>query len=220
MTTKLLLIRAEHDGFTSQASEAADLVKTYAENNGWTVVDKAGNGANKNDVLAALKGTINFVIHYGHGEKDALFGQTDHGNKKEKIFDKNNIGQSLKNNKISLSTVSCLSASELGNAAAPSPSGVNAYLGYNVEIAFPKKKSTFINIFYDAYNEPNKLLLSGQPFQKALQDGRAFFLQKYQQVQGMNNPNIDPREKFFALSYLDRARDALTLCGNGAVTAK
>jgi hypothetical protein len=217
MKSTLLLIRPKHGGFTNDAHDAAELVKIHASNNNWDVIDKAGRNANKNQVLAALNGTIDLVIHYGHGEKDALFGQKK--NKKEKIFDKTNIGQLLKNHQIPLATVSCLSALEFGPSAAPSPPGTNAYLGYNAEIAFPKHNSVFMNKFNEAYNKPNLLLLSGQTFQTALQQGKTFFLQKYQEIANTSGPNIDPREKFFALSYITLAHDALTLCGNGNTTA-
>lgn len=207
---KVLLIRSKHDDFTNAAFSAADSVKNYAEAKGWTVLDKAGNGANKNDVLAVFDGTVDFVIHYGHGGKSALFGQKKHGHRKEMIFDSSNANV-LKG--VSTSTVSCLSAKTLGNLAINN-ANTNAYLGYEVEIAFPGS-AAFLSHFVEAYNTPNMKLLEGLDFQTSYDTGKAILMQKYDYI-GQNYPLSE--DQFFARAMLLWAHNGLKLWGNGNVS--
>lgn len=207
---KLLLIRGKHDYYTYKAFDAAELVKTHAIAKNWNVIDKAGKDANKKDVLAAFDGTVDFVIHYSHGGKAELFGQKKNGNKKEKIIDDKNV-KVLK--EVNTSTVSCWSAKDLGEAAI-NDAGTNAYLGYEVPIAFPYS-TIYLNQFVEAYNTPNMKLLEGLNFQKAHDAGRSIFMQKYNYM-GQDPPSED---RFFAQAAMLWAYNGLKLCGNGNAKA-
>ena len=210
---KLLFIRSKHDHFTRKSFEAAQKIIDNLNNPNISYLDLKERDAIKRKVEDALNNNpIDLVIHYGHGAKDALLGH-----RSERLIDLTNVNQLLKDKGVKTSTVSCESASQLGPATINSAE-TNAYLGYKDPIAFPDRKSPFIDLFYEAYNQPNLELLIGKTFQEAYNQGKTTFSDKYQEIYNNNDPNIDPRVKAFALMYMKWAFDALELCGNGNAT--
>lgn len=210
----ILAVISNHDDFTKQAFDAAQKILPLLNNPNIKVTVLSEKNATKQKVDSALSNNaINLLIHYGHGDTDALYGQADHGNKKEKIIDINSAKQLLKTKGVSVSTVSCNSAAQLGPASIDP--GTNAYIGYKEEIAFPGKKSSFLAKFIDAFNKPIEELLKGAKFQEAFDRGKETYLAKIKEIEETDDPQIDQREQQWALIYMNNNYRAFALVGNG-----
>ena len=106
---KVLVIHPDlpNDSFISKISKPAALkVINKAIGEGWTVTSLSGNNANKTNVNAKLNDPLfKFVLHFDHGDKDALGGQNN--DQKQVVIDNTNVD---KLNGMVVSTLSCFSA--------------------------------------------------------------------------------------------------------------
>jgi hypothetical protein len=176
-----LIIRPKfpNDNYTVWFSHpAAELVKTKAVAEGWTVTDLQGNDTNRAKVTQTLNNTpTDFVIHYDHGSDYTMWGQKN--DQFEGTIDNNNVNL-LKGK--AASTVSCETAVGLGPLAISS--GSKAYLGYDdlhwVYFAWT-------NEFTQASNAANYALLEGKTYQDAFNIAYATYTQKYQQILNAND---------------------------------
>jgi len=196
---KLLIIRPNCPGdtYTTQFSfPSAELVKTKAVAEGWTVTDLQGNNTNRANVESNIN-TVkpDFVIHYDHGSNFTIYGQNA-----------NAITPAIDNANVNLlagravSTVSCESATGLGPLAIAS--AAKAYLGYD---DLHWVHLWYLDEFKEASNAANNALLEGKTYQEAYDIAFAKYTQKWAEIVG-----ADPG----AAALLLHDRDHLTLLGN------
>lgn len=216
----LLFIRSSHDDFTKKASQTAQKIIDKLIDQHINFIELKDKDATRQKVIKAFENNpIDFVIHYGHADEDSL-----KGDKGEKLIDMDNMNEILRVNGVKVSTLSCLSASQLGPASI-NDAKTNAYLGYKTKIAFPDKKNPFFDKFTEAFNSPNFELLTsylhpGSParnFKAAYDKGIETFSNKYNEVvtAAANNPNeYDPRVVTATLFLINQAWEAFTKCGN------
>ena len=216
MTPKLLLIRPKinTDDFTSKFSHPASNLENIAINLGWDVRMLELDDTNRTEVENLIRngdnGAFDFIIQYGHGESDKLFGQRN--NVKESIIDTANV------NMLSwavVSTVSCSSAIELGPAAvnANTTRNKSAYLGHNLPYGCEYPHWQF---FQKAANEANIALLEGKTFMQAKARGYAEYTNQINNL--LNSPPSLTKYIAAALLWLDR--ESLTVVGKGSARAK
>jgi len=123
----VLIVRPNYDRPTYFSNKWADEVIDQAKKSGLIVVDLNGRNASREKVEHALKDKDPiFVIHYGHGKKDALFGHDG-----EPIIDLENYDL-LKGKYIY--SLSCDSGTLLGSKVGQLKNSV--YLGWNVDYKF------------------------------------------------------------------------------------
>jgi hypothetical protein len=199
-TKNLLIIRPKfpNDGYTGGFSfAAAELVKTKAIAEGWTVTNLQINDANRAKVTQIINTMpIDFVIHYDHGGDFVMCGQNN--NAFENAIDSNNA--TLLKGKVA-STVSCDTAIGLGPLAVSS--GARAYLGYhNLHWVY----FAWTSQFNEASNAANYALLEGKTYQEAFNIAYATYTQKYIQIlNGGDTP---------AVAAMLHNRDCLTMLGD------
>ena len=168
--SRLLMIRPDKDSallnlgdmssyVTSFSHPASALVKAAAESNsqiGGNMIDLDGDKATRTNVEEALRNqNVGLVLHYDHGGVDVVYGQPF--KEREKAIDLNNAD--LLKGKF-VSTVSCLSASLLGQEAC-NHHGARAYLGYCNGIWAPEEPE-LKEKFVEAANAANLELLEGK----------------------------------------------------------
>jgi hypothetical protein len=201
---KLLIIRPNcpGDNYTTLFSfPAAELVKTKAVAEVWTVTDLQGNNTNRANVESNIN-TVkpDFVIHYDHGSTFTLYGQN--ANVITPAIDDVNVN--LLSGR-AISTVSCESAAGLGPLAIASTT--KAYLGYD-ELHWVHL--WYLDKFKEASNAAKYALLEGKTFQEAYDIAFAKYTEKWAELVGS-----DPG----AAALLLHDRDHLTLLGNPAARA-
>jgi hypothetical protein len=199
-TKNVLIIRPKFpgDNYTGLFSyQAAELVKTKAAAEGWTVTDLPMNDANRAKVTSTINTKpFDFVIHYDHGGDFVMCGQNN--NQFENAID--NLNVNLLKGKAA-STVSCDTALGLGPLAITA--GARAYLGYNdlqwVYFAWTSQ-------FTQAANAANNALLEGKTFQEAYNIAYNVHTQMYNQILAGND--------IPAASAMLHNRNCLTLLGD------
>lgn len=214
----LLLIRPNlSDGFTEQSYEAAGLLLDEAKKNGWNIVELCSEYANRKEVETALKSTtttVDFVIHYDHGEIDTMYGQSAQKTgkpQKEPVVDTYNVA--ILGGK-AVSTVSCYTTRILGDASVKNPPGARAYLGYKNPIGFPEKNSRFHTQFVEGFNQANVELLRGKTFEDAFKIGQDTLNQKWLDIHNTIVPKKEESAKKLAEACMIYNRDSLELKGN------
>lgn len=213
MTPKLLLIRPkiDTDDFTKNFSYPASDLGTKAVNLGWDVTILELNDTNRANVENTIRnGNFDFIIQYGHGESDKLFGQRD--NVQESIIDTANadmLSWAL------VSTVSCSSAIGLGPKAVEKNTARNksAYLGHNLPYGCEYPHWEF---FQKAANEANIALLEGKTFMQAKARGYAEYTNQINNL--LNSPPSLTKYIAAALLWIDR--ESLTVVGKRSARAK
>jgi hypothetical protein len=203
VSKKLLIIRPKVNGdnYTSMFSfQAAELVKTKAVAEGWTVTDLQATDTNRANVESTIS-SINpdFIIHYDHGSDYALYGQTN--NIITAILDAANV--TLFEGKAA-STVSCESATGLGPLAVDS--NAKAYMGYD-ELHWVHL--WYVSKFTEASNAANYALLEGKTYQEAYDIAMLKYEEKYAELLSLDS---------YAASLMLHNKDHLKILGN--VSAK
>lgn len=204
VSKKLLIIRPKvvGDNYTALFSyQAAELVKTKAIAEGWTVTDLQAGNTNRANVEQTIN-SVNpdFIIHYDHGSSYALYGQNN--NAITPVLDASNIA--LFNGKAA-STVSCESAMGLGPLAIDSDA--RAYLGYDdlhwVHLWYVSK-------FTEASNAANYALLEGKTYQQAYDIAIQKYNEKYDELAPVDAS---------AAGLMLHDRDHLQVIGNASAKA-
>lgn len=213
MTPKLLLIRPkiDTDDFTKNFSYPASELGIIAGNLGWDVTEMKMNATNRTDVENTIRnGNFDFVIQYGHGESDKLFGQRN--NVQESIIDNANVDML---SWALVSTVSCSSAQELGPLAVDANTARNksAFLGHNLPYGCEYPHMQF---FQNAANEANIALLEGKTFMQAKARGYTEYTNQINNL--LNSPPSLTKYIAAALLWIDR--ESLTVVGKGSARAK
>jgi len=174
---------------TSFSHPASAVVKAAAESNsqiGGNMIDLDGDKATRTNVEEALRNqNVGLVLHYDHGGVDVVYGQPF--KEREKAIDLNNAD--LLKGKF-VSTVSCLSASLLGQEAC-NHHGARAYLGYCNGIWAPEEPE-LKEKFVEAANAANLELLEGKTLQEAHKKGIDTYELKYQELIQMLQTETDP----------------------------
>ena len=201
---KLLIVRPNcpGDNYTTLFSfPSAELVKTKAVAEGWTVTDLQGNNANRANVESNINSkTPDFVIHYDHGSNFTLYGQN--ANAITPAIDSANVD--LLSGR-AVSTVSCESAAGLGPLAVSATA--KAYLGYD---DLHWVHLWYLDKFMEASNAANYALLEGKTFQQAYDAAYAKYTEKWNELVGIDAG---------AAGLLLHDRDHLTLLGNASAKA-
>lgn len=223
MTKRVLIIRPtektnQWDQFIPLfSSPAAVLATNEAIKEVWFVRELAGNNANKGDVFWNLMTEeVDFMLHYGHGNKDTIFGQNN--NNKEAIIDSTNV-EELKDKAVS--STGCYTAAAGGIGTLAISKGARAYLGYNDTYYVWHGKggqNFFTDYFIEAANAANRALLEGKTFQEAYQIGKLAHEDGAQQI--LNSGLSDQEDRETAAGCMEWCGDHLTLLGNPNAKAK
>jgi hypothetical protein len=197
--SRLLIIRPDKDStllnfsdkspyVTSFSHPASAKVTQAAESNpriSGNMIDLDGDKATRTNVEEALNNeNVGLVLHYDHGGLDVVYGQPF--KQREKAIDLNNVDL-LKGKCVS--TVSCLSASTLGQEAYNH--GAKAYLGYSNGIWAPREP-ILKEKFVEAANAANLELFAGKTFEEAHKKGIDIYESKYQELRQMLLTETDP----------------------------
>ena len=212
---KLLLIRPmiTNDDFTNNFSYPASDLATTASNEGWHVTELAINNANRNRVGIEIgAANADFIIHYGHGMRDKIFGQ---GYPNVAILECNNATENVNSLSSSVvSTVSCSSAAGLGDAFTVANKN-GGFLGHNAPYGC---EYAYWEYFKRASNAANIALLEGKKFSDAKEAGYQAYTDEINDV--LNLPILANPAKYVAAVLLWIDRETLTIKGKGSATAK
>jgi hypothetical protein len=204
VSKKLLIIRPKvsGDNYTSMFSfQAAELVKTKAIAEGWTVTDLQATDTNRAKVEATISSfNPDFIIHYDHGSDYALYGQNS--NVITAVLDAANV--SLFDGKAA-STVSCESAAGLGPLAIDS--NAKAYMGYD-ELHWVHL--WYLSKFTEASNAANYALLEGKTYQQAYDIAMLKFEEKYEELLSLDS---------YAASLMLHDKEHLKILGDASSKA-
>jgi hypothetical protein len=187
-TKNLLFIRPDIPGdkYTEQfAKPAAQLVYDKAQKEKWNITDLRGSKASKKNVNKALldpNNSIDFVVHYDHGNPNAMMGWN-----KKPVIDVTNVkylsGKGM-------SSVSCFSAFPiLGVGQRAIDSGAIAFLGYN---SFHCCENTFQMVFVYCANVANYALLEGKTFLDSYKIGLDTYKMELDKISKSNNVFVYP----------------------------
>jgi Peptidase family C25 len=208
---RFLIVRPSYDTVSRVLHSWADEVRSVIEANGSHIyVDLSGSEVTRTNVEAKIEQSVDYLIFYGHGTKDALLGAEVGSPQASAVLDTSN-GRLLKN-KV-LYVVGCHSSATLGPRAVKQ--GAVASIGY---------RHKFYLIFGAPPEEWFKraanaamldLLDESQPnrsFRKAFTHAKEIYkdaYNHYKQGNGMRDPN-----RIIALGYLKWNGDNLTLDGD------
>lgn len=217
---KLLLIRPRitNDDWTSKFSfDASSELERKAHDQHWEVTSLLEEDANRTIVERKI-GEVNpdFIIHYGHGGFDKLFGQIyPQVDLKDPILECTSSERNVDLlSSAVVSTVSCSSALALGPAAvAANTRSIKAYLGYNVPIYCEYEYSDY---FKRAAEAANIALLKGKTFQEAKAEGYQKYTDEINELLRLEDPTFT---KYVAVLGLLIDRNHLTLVGDGSAKA-
>jgi hypothetical protein len=202
---KLVIIRPNvpGDNYTAAFSyNAAELVKTKAVAEGWTVTDLTANNTNKANVELTINNVKpDFIIHYDHGSSYTLYGQSS--NTITPAINSTNVDLLSKR---AVSTVSCESAIGLGPLAISSAE-TKAYLGYD-ELHWVHL--WYLDKFTEAANAANYALLEGKTYQQAYDIAIQKYTEKYNELVPIDTS---------AAGLMLHDRDHLRLLGNPSAKA-
>lgn len=160
-----LFIRPRYDDVTKTVFNWMDEVIEYAKQVGYKTVDLKQGKATRDNVQNILK-SLNpkLVVHYGHGRKDALLGQSD-----EPLIDLTNV--ELLAGRITY-TVSCNTAKELGKEVAKYRR--SSFVGFEGNFLLPPSFVPLHDLlpFKDSVNSFVKTLLEGKSVKEAYERSR------------------------------------------------
>ena len=206
----LLLIRPDSDTspstsryVTSFSHPASDVIAAKANALiRWNITDLDGDEASRANVDGALRNSsVDLILHYDHGLPNVIFGQRNGGANaiRDPAIDLGNVA-ALRGKAIS--TVSCASASILGQVAILN--GAKAYLGYIMPIWAPSQgqdqlTKALSDAFIDAANAANSELLGGKTFQEAHEKGIETYWEKFKDLILMWEREPDLMRRFHIL---------------------
>ena len=206
----LLLIRPDSDTASSTSRyvtcfsfpASIDIAAKAHAMTRWSINDLDRDKASRANVDGALRNSsVDLVLHYDHGLPNVIFGQRNDGANtiRDPVIDLRNV-DTLRGKAIS--TVSCASASILGQAAILN--GARAYLGYIMPIWAPSQghdqlTQAISKSFIEAANAANSELLGGKTFQEAHQKGIETYWEKFKDLILMWERETDLMQRFHIL---------------------
>lgn len=170
----VMFVRPRYDEVTSIVFEWAEEVIDHAKRLGYKVIDIKGSEAIRKNVEDAL---IYYdpkcFFHYGHGEKDALFGQNY-----DPIVSLKNA--SLLKERITY-TMSCDSGGRLGHEIVKN--GKSSFVGFKDKFLLPSSHipARYLLPFKDSMNAFPKAILEGKTVGEAYDEAIATWTKRLEQ---------------------------------------